>query len=298
MRQEMEWEHELCRGMISRRSGRLSGALFILLCLVSTGWAQWASSGLTGTVSDSSGHALPGVEVTAVQVATGLQRKAVSSAEGAYYFPKLPVGSYTVTFDLRGFQSLRFDNVVQKLSETRTLNVTMKIAGPTEEVQVLASPQSLDQTNNTLNTGIERIQAQELPLNGQNWATLTALVPTAVDTAGGPGAGNQRSIRYAGRGRDDDNYTYDGIDSTYVINQSQLYFVRLAVPLDTIGEIRVNPMLATAQTGETAGAQLALASPTGTNGFHGDTFEYLRNDVFDALDPLDALDPTHRRPFH
>jgi len=284
--------------MISRRSGRLSGALFILLCLVSTGWAQWASSGLTGTVSDSSGHALPGVEVTAVQVATGLQRKAVSSAEGAYYLPKLPVGSYTVTFDLRGFQSLRFDNVVQKLSETRTLNVTMKIAGPTEEVQVLASPQSLDQTNNTLNTGIERIQAQELPLNGQNWATLTALVPTAVDTAGGPGAGNQRSIRYAGRGRDDNNYTYDGIDATYVINQSQLYYVRAAIPLDTIEEMRINPILSTAQTGATGGGQLGAASSSGTNQFHGDAYDFFRNSAFDATDPIDSLNPKHQPSFH
>src|SRR5271165_1193543 len=115
MRQKMEWEQERCRGMISRRSSRLLGALFILLCLVSPGWAQWASSGLTGTVSDSSGHGLSGVEVTAVQVATGLQRKATSSAEGAYYFPKLPVGSYTVTFEHPDFQSLRFDDVVQKL---------------------------------------------------------------------------------------------------------------------------------------------------------------------------------------
>ncbi len=108
MRQEMEWEHELCRGMISRRSGRLLGALFILLCLVSPGWAQLDSSGLTGTVSDSSGHGLPGVEVTAVQDATGLQRKAVSSAEGAYYFPKLPVGTYTVTFDDQEFPVAAF----------------------------------------------------------------------------------------------------------------------------------------------------------------------------------------------
>ena len=140
MQPQMEWEHELCKGMISRRSGRLLGALFILLCLVSPGWAQWDSSGLTGTVSDSSGHGLPGVEVTAVQDATGLQRKAVSSAEGAYYFPKLPVGTYTVTFDHQDFQSLRFDNVVQKLGATRILNVTLKIAGPTEQVEVVGHP--------------------------------------------------------------------------------------------------------------------------------------------------------------
>jgi len=298
MRQKMDSGYELCRGMMSRRSGRLSGALFILLCLVSPAWAQWASTGLTGTVSDSSGQGLPGVEVTAVQVATRLQRKATSSAEGAYYFPKLPVGSYTVTFDLRGFQSLRFDNVVQKLQETRILNVTLKIAGPTEQVDVSTTPQSLDQTNNTLNTGIERIQAQELPLNGQNWATLTALVPTAVDTAGGPGAGNQRSIRYAGRGRDDNNYTYDGIDATYVINQSQLYYVRAAIPLDTIEEISILPILGTAQTGATGGGQVGAASPSGTNQFHGDAYDFLRNSAFDATDPIDSLNPNHQPSFH
>jgi hypothetical protein len=298
MQQGMDWKNELCKGMIKRRSGRLIGALFILLCLVSAGWAQWASSGLTGTVSDSSGRGLPGVEVTAVQGATSLRRTAISSAEGAYYFPKLPVGTYTVTFSHPNFQSLRFDDVVQKLQETRILNATLKVAGRTQQVEVSATPQSLDQTNNTLNTGIERIQARELPLNGQNWATLTALVPTAVDTAGGPGAGNQRSIRYAGRGRDDNNYTYDGVDATYVINQSQLYYVRAAIPLDTIEEIRVDPILATAQTGASGGGQVGAASSSGTNRFHGDAFDFLRNNAFDATDPIDSLNPTHQPPFH
>ena len=276
----------------------LSGALFILVSFVSSGWAQWASSGLTGTVSDPSGQGLAGVKVTALQMATGLQRTAVSSAEGAYYFPTLPVGTYTVTFSHPNFQATRFNDVVQKLQETRVLNVTLKIAGPTEQVEVQASPQAMDQTNNTLNTGIARKQIQELPLNGQNWATLTALVPTAIDTAGGPGAGNQRSIRYAGRGRDDNNYTYDGVDATFIINQSQLYYVRAAIPIDTIEEIRVDPILATAQTGQTGGGQVGAASSSGTNRFHGDAYYFLRNSAFDATDPIDSLNPNYQPPFH
>jgi hypothetical protein len=270
----------------------------ISLSLASRGWAQLDSSALTGTVSDSSGRGLPGIEVTALEDATGLQRKAISSAEGAYYFPRLPVGIYTVTFEHRDFQTQRFDKVAQKLGTTRTLNVTLKVAGPNEQIAVSAAPQSLDQTNNTLNTGIARIQAKELPLNGQNWATLTALVPTAIDTAGGPGAGNQRSIRYAGRGRDDNNYTYDGVDATYVINQSQLYYVRAAIPLDTIEEIRVDPILATAQTGASGGGQVGAASASGSNRFHGDVYDFLRNSAFDATDPIDSLNPNHQPPFH
>jgi Carboxypeptidase regulatory-like domain len=277
---------------------QLLSVLLMLFVFVSPMPAQWASSGLTGTVSDASGHALSGVKVTAVQVATGLKRQVVSSAEGAYYIPKLPVGSYTVTFDHEDFQSQRFDEVEQKLGSTRILNVTLKIATHSEHVEVSATPQTLDQTNNTLNTGIERKQAEELPLNGQNWATLTALVPTGIDTSAGPGAGNQRSIRYAGRGRDDNNYTYDGVDATYVINQSQLYYVRAAIPLDTIEEIRVDPLLATAQTGASGGGQVGAASSAGTNRFHGNVFDFLRNSAFDATDPIDSLNPGHQPPFH
>ena len=282
----------------SQRTSRFLAILLVLFSVVSLASGQWAGSGLTGTVSDSSGHGIAGVEVTAVQVATGLQRKATSSAEGAYYFPKLPVGTYSVTFHYENFQAQRFEDVEQKLQETRILNVTLRVAGPSEQVDVLATPQSMDQTNNTLNAGISRIQAKELPLNGQNWATLTALVPTAIDTAGGPGAGNQRSIRYAGRGRDDNNYTYDGVDATYIINQSQLYYVRAAIPLDTIQEIRIDPILATAQTGQTGGGQVSAASASGTNRFHGDVYDFLRNSAFDATDPIDSLNPGHQPAFH
>jgi len=260
--------------------------------------SQIDRTALTGTVTDGSGSPIIGVQIVAIESSTNLRRTATTSAEGAYYFPKLPVGTYIVTFDHHEFQSVRFEHVVQKLGETRTLNVTLKIVGPKEQVDVVASPQSMDQTNNTLSTGIVRKQVEELPLNGQNWATLTALVPTAVDTAGGPGAGNQRSIRYAGRGRDDNNYTYDGIDATYVINQSQLYYVRAAIPLDTIEEIRVNPILSTAQTGATGGGQLGAASASGTNQFHGDVYDYFRNNAFDATDPIDSLNPNHQPSFH
>ncbi len=281
-------------GSLVPKLGWLCGFLLLTANL----YGQVDRGALTGTVKDASGLGVPGATVTAFRDATGLTRTTVSSSTGAYSIPELPVGMYTATVALKGFQTVKFENVDIALEHTTTLNVELRVSSAaTERVEVVGSTQQLDETSNTLGTNIQLKQVKELPLDGRDWATLTTMVPTAVDTAGGPGAGNQRSIRYAGRGRDDDNYTYDGIDATYVINQSQLYFVRLAVPLDTIDEIRVDPMLATAQTGATAGAQLALASPGGANRFSGDAYEYLRNDVFDARAPLDALDPTHRPPF-
>ncbi len=276
--------------------GRLLVGFGIFLCLISPSWAQLDGTGLTGTVIDSSGRVIPEVQVSAAQDATGLRRETVSSSQGTYDIPQLPVGVYTISFSRQGFETLSFKSVVQSLGKTRTLNATLKVTGAKEQLDVVASPQSLDQTTDALGTDIERVQVEQLPLDGRDWAALSSLIPGAVDGAGGPGAGNQRSIRYVGRGRDDNNYTYDGIDATYVINQSQLYYVRVAIPLDTINEASVEPMLATAQTGETAGAQLILASPTGTNRFHGDAYEFLRNDVFDATDPIDVLNRTHEPP--
>ena len=112
---------------------------------------------------------------------------------------------------------------------------------------------------------IERTQADELPLNGRNWAELTAFVPGAIDTGGS----NQRSVRFAGRGLDDSNFTYDGVDATNIVNQTQRAWVRLAIPLDAIREFRVDSLMATAEEGATGGAQLDVASPSGTNRFHG-----------------------------
>lgn len=264
---------------------------FILLVLY---WspAQVDRSGLSGTVTDPSGRMLPGVHITAVQDATGLRREATSSPSGAYDIPDLPVGAYTATFDHSGFQQLRVTNVVQTVGHTRTLNVSLQIAGPRENVEVEGAALDLNETSDSLSTRLERKQVQELPLNGRNWATLTAQAPGAIDTGGS----NQRTIRFAGRGLDDNNFTFDGIDATNIVNQAQQSFVRLAIPTDAIQEFRVESMLFTAESGSTPGGQLAVTSATGTNQFHGDAFEFVRNDIFDARNPFDHS--PQKAPFH
>jgi hypothetical protein len=141
----------------------------------------------------------------------------VTSPKGTYDIPELPVGVYTVTFTRDGFNTVVFENVVQAVGQTRKLNASLQVAGSPERVDVSASSEQVDQTSNTLGARIEPVQIEQLPLNGRNWATLTALAPGAVDTGGS----NQRTVRFAGRGRDDNNFTYDGIDATNIINQAQ-----------------------------------------------------------------------------
>ncbi len=270
-------------------------AITICVLVLPTGLAvaQVDRAGLDGTITDPSGKVIPGVHVVAEMPNTGLKRETVSSPTGIYDIPELPVGIYTVTFDHPGFKTLTFVDVKQVIGQTRTLDAMLQVAGGEEHLEVSASSEQMDNSTDALGGRIDKLQADKLPINGRNWATLTALVPGAVDTGGS----NQRSIRFAGRGRDDDNFTYDGIDATNIINQPQQPYVRLSIPLDTIEEFRIDSMLTTAEGGATGGPQLAVTSPSGTNQWHGNAFEFLRNNVFDAQQPV-PVSTTSQPPFH
>lgn len=163
-------------------------SLFVLIAfnavffLATSCFAQIDRSGLTGIVTDSTGQLLPRTRITAVQDATQLRRETVSSSNGSYDIPELPVGIYKITFDHPDFKPLTFVQVKQAIGQTRTLNVTLQVAGREEQVQVSTISEQIDRSSDALGTRIEKIQADKLPLNGRNWANLTALVPGAVDT--------------------------------------------------------------------------------------------------------------------
>jgi hypothetical protein len=255
--------------------------------------AQADRSGLNGAVTDPDGRALPDTHIIVIQNSTQSKRETVSQSKGSYSLPGLPVGVYTVTFEHAGFKNVTYLNVEEVIGRTRTLNAMLSVSGGEQRIEVSSSSKQMDTGTGALSGLIEKAQAQGLPLNGRNWATLTALVPGAVDTGGS----NQRSIRFAGRGRDDDNFTYDGIDANNVINQAQQPYVRLSIPLDTIEEFRIDAILATAEGGATGGPQLAVISSPGSNLWHGNVFEYLRNNVFDAMQPV-PVSTTPAPPFH
>jgi hypothetical protein len=264
-------------------------AVFIL---AASTFAQVDRSGLTGTVTDPSGRVLAGTHITAVENSTQLQRETVSDSTGNYAIPELPVDTYTITFEHPGFQTLKFVDVEQVIGRTQTLDAMLRISGGEERVNVSSARALMDRNTSAVTGLIEREQANELPLNGRNWSALTAFIPGAIDTGGS----NQRTVRFAGRGLDDSNFTYDGVDATNIVNQTQRQWVRLAIPLDAIAEFRVNSLTATAEEGGTGGAQLDVTSPSGTNRFHGRLFEYVRNDFFDAPLPEWASNGEAQQP--
>ena len=261
--------------------------LLSILLLSAVASAQVDRSSIRGTVTDPQGSRVPGTTVTAVQSATGLERRTETSSQGTYSLDGMPIGSYTIRFSKSGFAELLVENVAQGVGEIRVLNAQLHIGSIADTTTVSEPLVHLDTESAVVGAPIEHQQLRELPLNGRNWSSLTALSPGAVDN----GSGDQRTIRFAGHGLDDNDFLFDGVDASGVLNQAQKEYVRLAIPLDSIAEFQVQSQNFDADLGMTAGGQILAASPSGTNILHGSLFDYFRNDVLDSRSPFDGSSP-------
>ena len=250
--------------------------------------AQVDRTAITGTVTDQQGHRVPQSSVRATERSTGFQRATSTTSQGTYELPGLPLGVYSVQFSKAGFATFTADRVEQTVGQTRTLNVQLGVASGKDKITVVEPLVQLDKVDATVGTVIEQAQVNDLPINGRNWATLTALAPGAIDN----GAGDQRTIRFAGHGLDDNNLTLDGVDATAIYNQEQREYMRLNIPLDSIQEFQVQSQNFGADTQSgTAGGQVTVVSPSGTNSWHGSAFDYFRNNALNARSPFDGPAP-------
>jgi hypothetical protein len=265
------------------------GTLLVLLG-VSGARAQVDRAALTGTILDASGASVPGAKVEAVAVDTRLNYHAMSNSEGVYRFTSLPVGNYTITVSREGFKTLTIKNVDLHVGETRTLDVGLAVGSVTEKVEVTEALSPIERSSAESGDVIRSEQLENLPVNGRDWNTLEMLAPWAQDDGGG----DMRTIRFAGRARDDNVFTFDGVDATGIQEQAQKSSVRLQVSEDAIAEFRVSSALYTAEYGSQAGGQVNVVTKSGTDVFHGTAFGYLRNS---AVDARAFLDPAQIPPF-
>lgn len=267
---------------------RLPKALILLHLVTVLAYAQVSRTALTGTVSDEQGGRVPDALVKVTDASTGLQRETITSSQGTYTVADLPIGNFRIEIVKKGFAPFTLQSLRQDVGQTRTLDVTLHLAGQREEMMVTEAMVQLDRVDATVGSPIEQMQVDELPVNGRNWATLTALVPGAINNS----TGDQRTSRFAGHGLDDNNLTLDGVDATAVFNQMQRQYVRLTIPQDSIAEFDVKDQTFGADVeGGTAGGQVAVVSPSGTNSFHGDVFDYFRNDALEARTPFNGPSP-------
>jgi carboxypeptidase family protein len=270
-----------CRSTISlflRFAPALVLVSLMLLAATPATYAQVDRAALEGTVSDASGGVIVGASVKAVAVDTGLTEEQQTNSKGYYRISGLAVGGYTVTVANAGFRTKIEEDVILRVGQTRTLDVQLGVGAINEQIEVKASTGPADRSSAEASTVIDTEQISELPNNGRDWASFTLLAPFAQDDGGG----DQRTIRFAGRARDDNNFSFDGVDAGGIQEQAQKSQTRLQISQDAIQEYRVNSALYDAEYGTQAGGQIDVVTKSGTNDWHGTVFGYFRNSTFDA----------------
>jgi hypothetical protein len=266
----------------------------LVICLLFPLWttnlnAQVNVANLNGTITDPSGAVVPNARVEVVSPDTGFRRQVEAGEAGVYSITDLPIGTYDVTISHEGFETFDVRGIKLFIGQVRTLNARLRMGAATARVEVTGTAQGLETTNAEVGVVLEHQQLSDIPLNGRSWALLAMLAPGAISSDG-----TQYNLHFVGRGRDDNNFTFDGIDATGIQEQSQKADARLNISLESIAEFRVNSSNYTADSGSAGGAQVNAVSQTGTNAFHGGLFEFLRNDKFDARSDFD---PSHIPPF-
>lgn len=259
----------------------LTAALMVLF-VATTGIAQNITASLTGTVTDPSGAVVPGAGVTIVENATHATRTVTTDNSGSYNATLLPYGTYTVTIKKSGFKNFVANDVILHAGDHRTLNAELVTGAITQNVTVRATSTPVQLNSPAQSHTITGTQIRQLMLNNRNFEQLVTLQPGV--TSGLPdivnfGISNTDSISVNGNRGSANNWTVDGSD----INDSGSNLTLLNVPsVDAIQEFTVERGNYDAQYGRSGGAQIIVVTKSGTSQFHGDAYEFVRNDAFNA----------------
>ena len=253
------------------------GILFFLMTCTGL-WAQ-ATAQINGLVQDSSGAVLPGVEITATQTQTGISRMTVSNETGLYALPNLPLGPYKLEASLPGFRAFAQSGIVLQVGDNPRINITLQVGQVSEQVEVQANASLVETRNVSVAQVMETQRILDLPLNVRDPAQLVLLngASMQVTPAGGYGFGGTRmAIATAGGFGTGTDYSLDGIRHIDP-------FDSLPLPLpfpDALSEFKTEIGGQSASQGR--GSQVSAVTKSGTNQFHGDVFEFVRNDLFNA----------------
>jgi hypothetical protein len=259
-------------------------SMAMLSVLAATGKAQ-TSGEITGLITDSSGAAVVGANVTVINKATSATRKITTNSEGLYTFPSLLPGIYELKVEQSGFKTAQLDNIRLEVQQTARLDVTMEVGQVSETVAITTNSALLNTENTTIGTVIENKIVTELPLNGRQYLNLVALSPNvnvlapAAGQAGARQGGEraQQAISAGGQRIFFDYYTLDGVNNTDVN-----FNTYVALPsIDAIQEFKVQIGVYPAEYGHQS-TQVNVLTKSGGNVYHGALFEFLRNDKLDA----------------
>ena len=279
---------------------------FVFMCLLGFSQAGFAQStgSIQGLVRDVSGAVVPHAKVQIRNMETGVVRESQTDGAGIYVVPSLPPGRYVVMVNSPGMAAVREENVDVTVGSDVALNFELKVGSATETVNVNATSQVvLETTSQTQSQTLDQKTVQEIPLNGRHFIDLFPTVAGSVTppqngSLSAPTRGTGASgFNSAGYREDMTNLMINGI--THVdLQQNQIAF---QPTINVVSEMKVMNSTPSAEFGRSSGTLVNVSTRTGTNGFHGEVYEFVRNTVFDArnfFNPVSvAASPFKRNQF-
>ena len=256
----------------------------LIFALPNAGNAQSASATINGAVQDSAGASIPQAQITITNQDTGVKSEAQSTSDGSFSRPGLPAGTYQVTIVKEGFQTYTETNLFVGPTVTRTVNATLTVGQVSTSVTVEAGANQVQTTTSQVSNYVAQRQVEELPLNGRNYQSLSALMPGVVNlrtgsTQGQGGFNTSNTMSINGMGTSGTLYLLDGVWNMNTGNMTQTTI--LPNP-DSIQEVRTLQNNISPKYTLLGASIVQVATRSGTKDLHGAAWEYLRNDAFDA----------------
>src|SRR5689334_18032428 len=268
---------------MSRKVAFSAWVLLLVMFVFAVGAFGQTTAAIQGTVSDSSGAVVPGAKVT-ITGPLGIFRETRTNSEGFYQVPALPPGVYVVKVEKEKFQIQQVKDLLLEVNKNTVQNFSLNVASSSQVVTVEATAPVIETTTVTVGQVINQRTVQDIPLNGRHFVDLALLIPGTVTppqngflTAPLRGQGSF-AFNTAGNREDAVNFMINGINLNDMV-QNQVTF---QPTINTVSEFKVDNSTYSAEYGRNSGAIVNIATRSGTNNYHGELYDYLRNNVFDA----------------
>jgi hypothetical protein len=284
----------LCLTVSPNRKAGVPILILVLLVFALSGSVvgQVAGGSINGTVTGESGAAIPGVQITLRDIATGTVRIDISNADGLFNLPALPPGNYEMTFSSPGHVTQVLASITVPLGTERILNVIMHVGDPQVIVRTAAPVAAVTHASAG---NADAATVRDTPLNGRDWAQLATLQAgvTGVQTGNATGTGNTQSgfgaaISISGARPDQNSYRLDGISINDYSNGAPGSVLGDNLGIDAVEQVSVLGSNYPAAYGRTSGGVINAVTRAGKNAFHGTVYEFLRNSALDARNFFDA----------
>jgi hypothetical protein len=276
--------------------------LIVLLLMAFSSFAQLPTGTILGTVKDSTGASVPGATVTIQNLDTSATRTVTTGSDGAFNVPELPTGHYQIQVAHPGFKTATHAAITLEVTQQAVINFNLEIGASEQQVVVTGEAPVVNTQDATLGGLVNEQRIEDLPLNGRNYIDLSLIQPGVTqDRNFGSGGGVSVGTSFSANGAPvrSNNFMLDGAVLQNISSRNPASLAGTTLGVDGIKEYQVITSNFAAEYGLTMGSQMVIVSKNGTNQFHGDAFEYLRNSDLDArnyFDPPPSALGGHRNP--